>query len=383
MGSAEIKKSNFNLTCGLLDLIDATAEIASEIGMYAPKMRKSILFYHPGELDELMCLTDAIHNYERFLNDILESKNKEQIKYSLQLEKIRLTEFLNPDSRNAFSFPSISSRIEDVGHNKLCKYTPIMIERNTSNEKSKFQAFTSYLFGDKSSVLAFNAANITSHKSSNRLHMIQALINALDSLVVQLDDKPSTDRKPDLDLTHELAKLLITINKIAIEMRMYSSYAGGSSRSYFPESALNELKDLSDSIRIWRDITRAIRMDSLNDLLGSLDWLEGEFYIYLNYPDNAFVLPQISSREYKNNDVSVDMDCPHAELTYYEYGYDIGKMPNAIQKLLSKSKIGKIPRDVVGEHEHQIIINDRKRTHFIKEMLQSTQSIKSKTIMPL
>ena len=71
MCNAEIKKPKLNLTLGLLDLIDAMAEIASEIGMYAPKMKNCSLFNCRGGSDELLCLTTAINGFGPFLNELM------------------------------------------------------------------------------------------------------------------------------------------------------------------------------------------------------------------------------------------------------------------------------------------------------------------------
>jgi len=376
MCSAEIKKTELNLTLGLLDLLEATAEIAAEIGMYAPKVRSELLPYRTSELDELYCLTDSIHNFDRFLNDILNRADYSEIRESLFIERGRLTELLKPLKTNAFSYPSIASRMNDIGNNKLCSYKRIMVERNQTQVEGEFKKFFSYVFGKKSSKQAYWATNIMPHESTNRLHMVKALIKALDALISQLDPKQMEEGGCDLNLTIELTRLLSTMGAIATEMRMYSSYTCKSG-GCFPESCMDELKDLSDAIQMWAEIGKSIRSGNRHDLLGILDSLEGELYIYLSYSDNSFALPPMGARSFSiENSACNSKD----RTTYYEYTYDIGKMPNFIQRILSKSKIGTRRCNDSTTVFKQNFRGNGGRDYLVSEMLQTSKSIKLKTV---
>lgn len=368
MCNAEIKKPKLNLTLGLLDLIDAMAEIASEIGMYAPKMKNCSLFNCRGGSDELLCLTTAINGFGPFLNELMHDADKDYMKWYLQIEKRRLTGFLERDDKNSFALPSISSRIKNI-------------ERNTDTHENKFKKMVSYVFARKSPNSSFNTANITANDSSNRLYMIEALLNAIESLNSQLETDPTLDKEPELNLTCELATLLATINDINSEMHMYSSATRPHGGPCYPDPCMDELKDLSDSVCMWRDIGKSIRRDSSNELVGALDWLEGELYIYLNYSDNAFARPYMFTR--KLIAVRDNSSNQNTEFVCLEYNHDFEKIPKHLQLPFYRSKFDKKNQEWTQEIVRPDFLKSGKRTCFIRDFLQSTKAIKSKTVCPI
>lgn len=387
MPNVEKEQTELNVTPSLLSLLEAVTQIATEIRMYAPSVRGEALYYHPNEMDELMDLTDSIHCFGGFLEQIIEGNDIELVKHQIESRIKWLTSYIDIDVPSAFSYPSIETRLKNIGKEEVCIYKPILIERNIPFEQGKIRTFFSYLFGVNNAIVTHCAIPGKSTRNYNRLHLSKSLIEALQGLISEIDDSNSWLKGSTANLNSEIARILRCLTNIAVEMRMYSSYAR-TGNSYFAPNDLDELIDLCDAILLFEQLVQVMRTNNKVKILEVVKNLEIKLKAYLN-PNmtNAFKLPPMVYRGsherlgYSPSNQEKNSEHNRNQI-YYEVHENFKDLPKFLQRVLAKSKIGKVrrgwQRELAATNKSIRSESTYNRTPMIKELVKIIHDVKHK-----
>lgn len=353
-------------TTSLLLMVKGMRQIAKEINDLAPQSeaRKNVVYPSIRELDELLDLSDAIHFFDDLAHSILNDDLKEAISNTANRSISKLFDQYYKYGQSSFSYPKMEYRAKYSDCMDYGKPNYYMLEKITFDREIQQLPLTkengNYQFNkrnlvnvkqERHTVFTFDPTPIQ-NQTINREVAIVDLMDGLRSLrrcADRADMYWNTVDKPqvlmEIDFTKEFAQLVLAISKIAIEIRLYSSYAGeyaSGQCKHIPSAAMQEIHDLSNAILIATEIIDVFNQGSIGVLINKVLELKQQLSCYCEFTsDNVFSRTNIFDRhEYylpQNKDVAAQP--LNSITTLYRHNFEVDTMPEILKNLIERTKI--------------------------------------------